>query len=322
MSGAEHVVLYDVPGPRARRRALVGSVVTGTVLLAVALVVLVRLADAGQFSARRWGPLIDPSTPQFPQVWRLIGQGLGNTLIAAALAITLSLAVGTVLGVARLMTGRRSRIPLVGVTELLRGLPVVITIFFAYRVLPSVGVDVSGLPGEDGLWYLLIGLTVYNGVVIAEILRAGVLSLPRGQREAGLSLGLTPWQTMRLVLLPPAFRVMLPALVSQLVVVLKDTSLAGLLGLYSETLRQSIRISQLLGNPLQMYFVIGVIFILLNGALSQLATRLERSLAGPTAPSTRRPLPASAPRHRPPAPVPRLRPGARGRQGRWNTPYG
>lgn len=278
MSGAEQLVLYDAPGPRARRRALIGSVAAAAALAAVALVVVVRLAGAGQFSAQRWGPLVDPSTPEFPQVWRLIGQGLRNTLIAAVLAIGSSLAVGTLLGISRMMTGRWGRIPLVGVMELLRGLPVVITIFFAYRVLPSLGVDVSGLPGEDGLWYLLIGLTVYNGVVIAEILRAGVLSLPGGQREAALSLGLTPWQTMQLVLLPQAFRVMLPALVSQLVVVLKDTSLAGLLGLYSETLRQSVRISQLLGNPLQMYFVIGLIFILVNGALTHLATRLERNL--------------------------------------------
>lgn len=278
MSTQQLSVLYDAPGPRTRRRAFIGSLIATAAFLVILWAVVRRLADAGQFSSKRWAPLIDPNSQEFPQVWSLLGNGLRNTLIAAALAITSSMIIGTLLGVSRIMLGRWGRIPLIGMMELLRGLPVVITIFFAYRVLPTLGVDVSPLPGEDGLWYLLIGLTVYNSVVIAEILRAGVISLPRGQREAALTLGMTAWQAMRLVQLPQAFRVMLPALVSQLVVILKDTSLAGLLGLYTETLRQGNRISQFLENPLQMYLVIGITFVLLNGSLSLLARRLERGL--------------------------------------------
>jgi glutamate transport system permease protein len=278
MSGPTRNVLYDVPGPRARIRARVGSAIAAGTLLATAWVVVRRLEEAGQFSAKRWAPLIDPGSPEFPYVWTLLGGGLRSTLVAAALAIVASLLVGTLLAVLRMMLGAHERLPLIGLMELLRGLPIVITIFFAYRVLPSLGVDVSPLPGEDGLWYLLIGLTVYNSVVIAEIIRAGVQSLPRGQGEAALTIGLTPAQTMRFVLLPQAFRVMLPALISQLVVILKDTSLAGLLGLYTETLRQGNRICQLLENPLQMYVVIGTIFVLLNGVLSMLAQRLEAGL--------------------------------------------
>lgn len=279
MNGPEQGVLHDLPGPKARRRALVGSLIAAVALLGAGGIVVRRLADAGQFSSRRWAPLVDPSAPEFAQVWALLGTGLRQTLVAAALAITASMIVGTLLGVARMMLGRWGRVPLIGVMELLRGLPVVITIFFAYRVLPTLGVDVSFLPGEDGLWYLLVGLTVYNSVVIAEILRAGVRSLPGGQREAALTIGLTSGQTMRMVLLPQAFRVMLPSLISQLVVILKDTSLGGMLGLYTETLRQANRISQLLGNPLQLYLVVGVLFILINGSLSFLAQRLEQGLA-------------------------------------------
>jgi glutamate transport system permease protein len=126
---------------------------------------------------------------------------------------------------------------------------------------------------------LVIGLVAYNSVIIAEILRAGVASLPRGQREAGLANGFTNLQTMRIVLLPQAFRTMLPALISQLVVVLKDTSLAALLALYTELLRTGLEIKEVLSNPIQTLFVIALMFIAVNFALSRLAVYLEGRLA-------------------------------------------
>lgn len=272
-------VLYDAPGPRARRRAAVGSVVATLLLAAGIAYVLWRLEEGGQLTYAKWGPIIDPNNEVFDQVWRLLGRGLRATLTAAVLAIAFSLVLGTLLGVARMLLGRVGRTPLVGVMEVLRGLPVVISIYFASRVLPDIGLDLSGLPGEPGLWYLVIGLTAYNMVIIAEIVRAGVASLPRGQREAALSIGLTTWQTMRLVLLPQAFRIMLPALISQLVVILKDTSLAAVLGIYTELLRQANLIAQNLDNRIPMLFVVGVIFILINYALSRFAVWVERRLS-------------------------------------------
>jgi len=272
-------VLYDAPGPRARRRALIGTVLASLVLLALLGVVVKRLADQGQFSMDLWGPLINPAHEQFGLVWELLGRGLLATLIAAALAIFLSLVVGTTLGTARMMLGRWGRIPLVGGIELFRGLPVVITIFYVWQVLPEIGVDVGPLPGENGLWYVVIGLTLYNSVIIAEILRAGVASLPRGQGEAARAIGMTEWQTMSTVLLPQAFRTMLPALISQLVVVLKDTSLAAILGLYIELLRRGNIIALNLDNPIQTLTVVGAIFIAINYGLSRLAVWTERRLS-------------------------------------------
>ena len=209
-------------------------------------------------------------------MWNILAMGLRATLTASALAIALSLLIGGVVGISRMMLGRTARMPIVALIELLRGLPVVITIYFASRVLPEVGVDLSGMPGGAGLWYLVIGLTLYNCVIIAEIIRAGVASLPDGQREAALAVGLTPGATMRLVLLPQAVRVMLPALISQLVVILKDTSLAAVLGLYTELLRQGNLIALNLHNPIQILSVVGVIFILINYSLSRLATWVDQ----------------------------------------------
>jgi glutamate transport system permease protein len=273
-------VLYDVAGPQARRRAWVGTFLALIVFAAVVVFVARRLNAQGQFSAEKWSPLLDPTSDEFPPVWRALGAGLRATLIAAALAIALALVFGTLLGIARMMSRRALvRFPLVGLIEVLRGLPVVVTIYLVYQVLPDVGIDVGPLPGSDGLWFLVIALTLYNSVIIAEILRAGVASLPRGQREAGLANGLTELQTMRLVLLPQAFRSMLPAIISQLVVVLKDTSLAALFALYIELLRQGLLIKEFLGNPIQVLFVVGLIFIALNFALSQLAGWVQRRLA-------------------------------------------
>lgn len=266
-------VLYDAPGPSTRRRILWSSLVAAVVVLALLALVVARLADGGQFARAKWSPLVDPGDPVFSQVWRLIGQGLKNTLVAAALAMVLSLLIGTALAVVRLLLRRMARLPVVGLIELLRGVPVVITIFFAYRVLPELGLDLASL------WYLVIGLTGYNAVIIAEIVRAGVASLPRGQTEAAYAIGLTRWQTMREVLLPQAVRVMLPALISQLVVVLKDTSLVAVLGGYTELLRQGQLIIQNLGNPIQVFFVVALLFVVINYALSRLAVYVERRLS-------------------------------------------
>ena len=281
-------VLYDAPGPRARRRALIGTIIATAGILALLGVVIKRLNDQGQFAMELWGPLIDPSDENFEAVWRLLGKGLTATLIAAGLAIALSLAIGTVLGSVRLLVSPLARIPLVGFIELFRGLPVVITIFYVWQVLPDIGVSVAPLPGDDGLWYVVIGLTLYNSVIFAEILRSGVNSLPSGQREAALAVGMTPGQTMRTVQLPQAFRTMLPALISQLVVVLKDTSLAAVLGLYIELLRRGNIIALNLDNPIQTLFVVGLMFILINYALSRLAVYVEKRLgqAQKSAPGT------------------------------------
>jgi glutamate transport system permease protein len=127
----------------------------------------------------------------------------------------------------------------------------------------------------------VIGLTVYNAAVIAEIIRSGVLALPSGQMEAAYAVGLTRGQTMRLVQLPQAFRIMLPALISQLIVVLKDTSL-GFIILYPELVRTGGIIVQNLRNPIPTYLVIGAIFVLVNYALSRLAVFVERRLSKST----------------------------------------
>jgi len=288
-------VLYDVPGPRQRRITLVVSLITVVAVVAGLYFFVYRPLDhKGQFSGDLWGPLLNPGNENFSQVWQRLGVGIRNTLRAAALAIVASLVVGTLLAMLRiqlkslaqrrftgfatpvsyLLRGLSTVLSVVtrACVEVFRGLPVVITIFFVARGLPEFGISLPTL------WYLVLGLTIYNSVVIGEILRSGMQGLPVGQSEAAAAIGLSPWQTTRMILLPQAYRIMLPALISQLVVVLKDTSLGFIIS-YEETLNIGKQIIGVLGNPIQVYTVIAVLFITVNYSLSKLAQYIQRRLA-------------------------------------------
>ncbi|WP_430783830.1 amino acid ABC transporter permease [Actinoplanes sp. G11-F43] len=292
---SQQTVLYDIPGPRQRRLTLIISVLATLLVLAGGYFLVYQpLDEKGQLDMELWGPLIDPSNENFSLVWARIWVGVQNTLIAAVLAIIASLIIGTLVAILRIQlkslatrrfTGsalplsyllRGLSVGLAGLTrvcvEVFRGLPVVITIFFVARGFPEFGITM------DTLWYLVIGLTIYNGVVIAEILRSGMEGLPPGQREAAVAIGLSPFQTTSLILLPQAFRIMLPALISQLVVVLKDTSLGFIIS-YEETLNIGKQIIGVLSNPIQVYVVIAVLFILVNYSLSKLAQYVQHRLA-------------------------------------------
>lgn len=262
---ATTTVLYDAPGPRTRARIRLQSIVGGLALAALTGLVLWRLADQGQLAGERWRILGEPA------VIRTLLVGLRSTLQAAAVAMVLSLVAGLLLAVGRLSENRLLQGAVRGWIELFRGLPLLLVIFFLYLGAPSVGVRLNVF------WSLVLGLALYNSAVIAEVVRAGVLSLPRGQREAALALGLTRGQTLRLVLLPQAVRIMLPALISQVVTLLKDTSL-GFVIAYSELLRTGRNVVEFLGGSysLPVYTAIAVVYIAINMALSSLARWLDR----------------------------------------------
>ena len=272
-------VLYDVPGPRARRRSRVQGLVGLAVVVVLAVLVLLRLSSKGQLEGERWSVLSNPDVQQ------VLFDGLIGTLKAAAVAALLSVVVGVLLAVGRLSSRAWLRGAVRAWVELFRGLPLLLVIFFLYLGGPTVGINSSPF------WSLVIGLTLYNSAVIAEIVRAGVLSLPRGQREGALAVGLTSGQAMRYVLLPQAFRVMLPSLISQVVVLLKDTSL-GFIIAYEELLRTGRNVVEFLGgsSSLPVYVAVALVYIALNLALSTLAKRVDqRQRRSSTAPPTVRP---------------------------------
>ncbi|MEX5633190.1 amino acid ABC transporter permease [Parafrankia sp. FMc2] len=260
------LVLADPPGPRGRRRILIASLVAAALLIALVVLAMLRLADKGQLDPELWQVFADE-----PDLRTLLWEGLLDTLRAAATGMVLAVAVGTALAFARLSRRRFVRGPATTVVEVLRGLPLLMLIFFAYLGLPELGVNLTAF------WALVIGLTAYNGAVLSEIFRAGILSIDRGQTEAAEALGLRGTQIFTLIQFPQAVRRMSPTLVSQLVTLLKDTSLGFVIG-YTELLRQGRSAVEFLGGryALPIYTTLAVIYIIVNGTLSLIARWLER----------------------------------------------
>ncbi len=274
MSARGGTVLYDVLGPRARRRVLFGSIATGAVIAWLIYVALRRFADNGQLDAERWELFTHG------EVWRFLFGGLRNTLKAAVLSMVFAVVLGAGLALGRLARNKPTRWLTGGYVETFRGVPLLLLIFFTARLLGKYGIDV------DTLWILVIALVAYNGAVLGEIFRAGILSLDRGQTEAAYAVGLGYWSAMRYVVIPQAIRRMVPALVSQLITLLKDTSLGFVLP-YEELLRRGQLIGEIEpASLLQGLLVVAVIYIAVNFSLSRLARWLEvrqrrRYRAGP-----------------------------------------
>ena len=254
--------LGDALGPRGRRRAAAATAVAAAGLAVLAVLAVNRLADRGQLAERQWEPFTRESVIRF-----LLG-GLGNTVRAAAMAMALSIVVGALLALVRLSRRAPLRWLAAAWIEFFRGVPLILLILFTGLGLPKYGVD---LPVY---WYLVLALVAYNGAVFAEIFRAGIASLDRGQGEAAAALGLTYGQSMARVIVPQAARRMVPAIVSQSVTLLKDTSL-GFVIVYEELLRRGRVTGEFFFNPLQSLAVVAGIYIVVNLAMSRLARRLE-----------------------------------------------
>lgn len=268
-------VLYDVPGPAARRRnTLIGALGTLAIVGMLAFVAY-RFYAAGQFSPRLWEWIL------YVNIQYTLLDALLETLRAFAVAAVLALAFGAVFAGGRLSDHRWVRGPATTVVEFFRAIPLLVLIFILYYgVSRGLGVDISAF------WALVAGLMLYNGSVLAEVFRSGVRSLPRGQSEAAYALGMRKTQVMTTVLLPQALRAMLPTILSQLVVVLKDTAL-GFIILYPELLYQArfLGSQTQLGAPiLPVAIVIAAIYIAMCLLLSGLSRLLERRLSrGPKA---------------------------------------
>jgi glutamate transport system permease protein len=255
-------LLADDLGPRARRLTAIVSVVSGVVLVTLLVVAGRRFAHRGQLDADLWRPFTRWAVIKFFLV------GLRTTVEVALVAMAGAIVVGAVMALARLSRARPLRWLGAVYVEFFRGMPLFLLILFCALGLPAYGVKLS-LFG-----YLVLGLVVYNGAVLGEIFRAGILSLDRGQGEAAFALGLGYWQAMLLVVIPQAARRMIPAIVSQLVTLTKDTSLGSVIA-YEELLRRGRINGEFFHNSLQSLIVVAAMYIVVNFTLSRLARRLE-----------------------------------------------
>ncbi len=263
-------VLYDAPGPKARRRNVILSIVSAVLIAALLAWIIMTLAaprvaangneTPGMFAPTRWDVTADPL------LWNAFAQGVLNTLRMAAVAAILAIAVGIAFSFARTARSRWIRVPTAVLLEFFRGMPLLLMMLFIFLVFST-----------GSYWAGVLALAVYNGALIGEALRAGIAALPRGQRESGLAIGLTTVQTRVFIEFPQAFRQMLPIIIAQLVVLLKDTSLAYVVA-YDELARTIKNLQNFLGNNyLFTLFIIGLaIYLAINLTVSWIARFVAR----------------------------------------------
>lgn len=265
-------VLYDAPGPRAKRRNLLYTVLFLVALAAVIWWVIQSLADKNQLEWEKWRPFFTDS-----RAWEtFLLPGLENTLIAASLSMVVALPFGALFGIARLSDHWWVRTGAGTIVEFFRAIPVLILMLFANAAYAQF-TDIS--PDERPLYAVVTGLVLYNGSVLAEIVRAGIQALPQGQTDAAKAIGMRKNQVMRSVLLPQSVTAMLPAIVSQLVVIVKDTALGGALLGFSELLASVRPMSANYGaNTIASFTVVAVIFVIVNFTLTSFANWLEGRL--------------------------------------------
>jgi glutamate transport system permease protein len=263
-------VLYDAPGPRAKRRNVIVSVVFFALLALLVWFVWHVMDDKGQLEWVLWKPFTQS------EAWTTyLLPGLANTLKAAALAMVIALPLGAFFGISRLSDHRWMRGSAGVVVEFFRAIPVLLLMLFANEFYDRW----TNVTSEQRPLYAVVtGLVLYNASVLAEVVRAGILSLPKGQTEAAKAIGLRKGQTMTGILLPQAVTAMLPAIVSQLVVIVKDTALGGVMIGFTELLNSRQTLAAFYGNVIPSFIVVAIVYIILNFILTSFASWLEKRL--------------------------------------------
>ncbi|GAB2522078.1 amino acid ABC transporter permease [Paramicrobacterium agarici] len=270
-------VLYDAPGPRARVRNRLLAVITVVIVVAIIGFVLYRFAMTGQFTAEKWELF------RYTAVWRAIGMATLTTLSAFIVAAIGSLLLGLVLSIGRVSSHRWVRWPVTVFTEIFRAIPVLILMMIMYYGLPTLGLEFI-----NPYIAVVVGLILYNGSVLAEVFRSGIESLPSGQGEAGYAIGLRKTGVMSIILYPQAIRAMMPVIISQLVVVLKDTALGFIV-----TFQELLYLAKFYGSQvaygapiIPSTIIFGSIYIalclLLAGLAKWVEVRTKRSKKLPT----------------------------------------
>jgi len=261
-------VLFDAPGPRTIARHRVYTLVSVAALLAVVAFAVWTLWAEDQLAYELWEPFLTPKYLEF-----ILVDGLLKTLQMAFFSIVFAVVLGLVLGVAKLSDRGWIRWPAWLVVEFFRAAPVLLLMVFAFYLL-SIGDGPL-----DPFWCVVIALTLYNGSVLAEVFRAGINAVPRGQSEAAYAIGMRKSQVMTSVLLPQGVKIMLPSIISQMVVALKDTSL-GYYILAPGLTAVGKPIYLEFGNQVPTAIVITAIYVAVNLVLTLVATVLQRRLVG------------------------------------------
>jgi glutamate transport system permease protein len=263
-------VLFDAPGPATSARHRIYTIVSLVAVVAGIAFVVWKLYDAGQFEYDKWEPFF---TPRYIEA--ILVDGLLITLQMAFVAIIGSVVFGLVFGIGKLSDHAVVRWPCWLVVEFFRAVPVILLIIFCFYAVFAGMEPLS----RRTYWAVVMALTLYNGAVLAEVFRAGINAVPKGQAEAAYAIGMRKTQVMNLVLLPQAVKIMIPAIISQMVVALKDTALGYVVAGLGLT-RVAKSIYPQFQNHVPTIIVIGAMYVVVNLLLTWLATWVQRKFVG------------------------------------------
>lgn len=278
---AQPTVLFDAPGPRGRRTIVIANILGVVVVLGLIALLLRQLASKGQLEPSLWINAFNGAA------WQdYLLRGLQFTLQAAGISIVSSLVFGLVFGFLRLAPFAAVRVVASVIVEFLRAVPVLVMMLFLYLAISRFAQATGVIPSQDAPYYgVIVGLTLYNGSVIAELIRSGVRGLPKGQREAAAAIGMTRNKSLVLVEVPQAITAMLPSLLSQMVIIIKDSALGYLIGFY-ELLQYARQLGSGQSNMLQALTAAALVFIVLNLILTLIARLVAGRLSSRTSGST------------------------------------
>jgi glutamate transport system permease protein len=263
-------VLFDAPGPATIARHRIYTIVSLVAVVAGIAFVVWKLYDAGQFEYAKWEPFF---TPRYLEA--ILVDGLLITLQMAFVAIIGSVVFGLFFGIGKLSDHAVVRWPCWLVVEFFRAVPVILLIIFCFYAVFAGMEPLS----RRTYWAVVMALTLYNGAVLAEVFRAGINAVPKGQAEAAYAIGMRKTQVMNLVLLPQAVKIMIPAIISQMVVALKDTALGYVVAGLGLT-RVAKSIYPQFQNHVPTIIVIGAMYVVVNLLLTWLATWVQRKFVG------------------------------------------
>lgn len=257
--------LYEAPGPKTHRKMLIGTVITALLVALAAGLIVHRFYVTGQFAPRYWTFFTQVTT------WTFLFEGFKGTLEVSVVAGIISLILGLVL-----MLGRTSKLRVLSlvcrvVTDFFRGVPSLLLIYFFFLIIPQYGLKM------DSFWMITLPVALAASGVLAEVFRAGVNAVPVGQTEAAESLGMMPAKIMRKIVLPQAIRYVIPTLISQLVVVVKDTTVAYVVS-YPDLLQNARVLITNYDSLVSVYFVIAIIYIVLNYLIHRSSLAVSRKL--------------------------------------------
>ncbi len=250
--------LYEAPGPKTKKKMLAGTVVSLIAVVAFFAWVVYRFWVKGQLSYRYWKVFSWRTT------WAYLGQGLIGTFEVAITAGAIALVLGMILMLGRISNIKVLRGICAVITNFFRGVPSLLFIYAFFFVIPSMGLKMSSF------WMLTVPIALAASGVLAEVFRAGVNAVPKGQTEAGLSIGLSPWKVKQKIILPQAIRFVIPSLISQLVVVVKDTALAYVVT-YPDLMQNAQVLRTNYDALIPTYLVVAVIYILINYAINKIS---------------------------------------------------